>query len=135
MAIAETKKALERHLNSLTPSLPTAFEGVSFDPPATMYQRCQWRIDDPSDPVLGAGYHRENTQFQVFVVDVSNKGTGAAIARAELLREHFKKGSTFTEGGHRIMILSTPHITAPPPVGEKVLVAVFISVTTEVYEV
>lgn len=134
MAIVETKKALERRLNSLTPSIPTAFEGVSFDPPATMYQSCQFVINQPDTPTLGTNYYRERIQFQVFVIGEPNKGTATAITRAELIRQHFPRGSTFFEGAFRIYILTTPHVGSTAKIGTRTIVPVMIDVVTEVYE-
>lgn len=133
MAILETKRALERHLMALVPVLPTAFEGLSFDPPTTMYQRCQFLIQSPDDPVLGTGYYRERIQFQVFIVGEANKGTAEAIQRAEIVRERFKKGTTLLEGGFRIHILSTPKVGSVSPVGTRTITPVLIDVVTEIY--
>jgi hypothetical protein len=138
MPILSTKKALERRLMTLTPSVPTAFEGVSFTPPATIYQRCQFRLDGTDDPTLGAGagigYHRERIQMQVFIVAEANKGTAAAITRAQLIRDLFKKGTTLLEGVYRIHITSTPTMGSASPIGTRTIVPVFVNVWTEVYE-
>lgn len=133
MAIAETKRALERHLNGLIPTLPTAYEGASFEPPTTMYQRVQLVIRKPTDPVIGAGYHRDNLQLQIFIVGESNKGTAESIARAELVRDRFKKGTTFQEGVFRIHILETPSVGSVQPIGTRTITPVMIDVVTEVY--
>ena len=37
-------------------------------------------------------------------------GTGALLARAELIRSYFAKGMTFVNGGLRIQILQTPQL-------------------------
>ena len=118
---------------ALVPVLPTAFEGLSFDPPTTMYQRCQFLIQSPDDPVLGTGYYRERIQFQVFIVGEANKGTAEAIQRAEIVRERFKKGTTLLEGGFRIHILSTPKVGSVSPVGTRTITPVLIDVVTEIY--
>ena len=133
MAIAETKRALERNLNGLTPTLPTAYEGVNFDPPTTIYQTVQFVIRKPDDPVLGTGYYRERLELQVFIVGEANKGTAASITRAELVRDRFKKGTTLTEGAFKIYILETPHVGSTAPVGNRTITPVFIDVVTEVY--
>lgn len=142
MAILETKRCLERRLMTLAPAIPTAFEGVSFDPPATMYQRVQLMVKKPADPTLGVGYHRDEMQLQVFIVDAastnsglntSTSGTNITIARAELTREHFKKGTTFEEGAFRIHILTTPTVGSSAQVGTRTIIPVLIDVITEVY--
>lgn len=133
MAIAETKRALERHLNGLIPTLPTAYEAVSFEPPTTMYQRVQLVVRKPTDPVIGAGYHRDNLQLQIFIVGEANKGVAESITHAELVRDRFKKGTTFQEGLFRIHILETPTVGSVQPIGTRTITPVLIDVITEVY--
>lgn len=133
MAVLETKRCLERRLMALTPSLPTSFEGVSFDPPLTMYQSCQLSIGKPDDPTIGDKYYRERVQFQIFIVDAPNNGTSAAITRAELIRNHFRKGLTLTESGFNIYILNTPQVGSTAQIGTRTIVPVMIDVVTEVY--
>lgn len=131
--IVNIKRACEKHLMALAPSLPTGFEGVDFTTPNTMYQRCQFVVNPPDDPVFGTGYHRERVEFQVFVVDVAGKGTTAAIQRAELIRNHFAKGTTLTESGTPVHILSTPQIAGTKVSNGRVIVPVLISAVAEVY--
>lgn len=132
MAIAETKKAAERHLNTLAPALPTAWESFEFTPPATIYQVVQFSINPPEDPVLGVGYYRERIQMQVFIVGPLNKGTGDVIARAELVRNRFKKGTFLTEGGVSIHVLSTPQITGTSITDTRLVCPVLIDLVAEV---
>lgn len=133
MAIIEVKRAAERHLKNLTPSMPTAWEGVSFTPPSDMYQRVQFTITRPTDPVLGTGFHRENITMQVFVVGATNKGTAEVIAKAEAIRQHFAKGWTALEGNVRIHVLNTPQIAGNAVVSDRVICPVLIELVAEVY--
>ena len=49
--ILNIKKALERRLSQVAGSIPTAYEGVEFNPPVNaMYQRTQIVINRPRDP-------------------------------------------------------------------------------------
>lgn len=132
MAIVETKRAAERHLNGLTPQLPTAWEAHEFKPPATMYQMVQFSINPPEDPVLGTGYYRERIQMQVFVVGKLNEGTGDVLARAELIRNRFKKGTFLTENGVDIHILSTPQIAGTSVTDTRVVCPILIDLVSEV---
>lgn len=133
MAIIEIKRAAERKLNALTPVVQTAWEGVSFNPPDGLYQRVQFTIQSPDDPVLGTGFHRERMTMQVFVVGAANKGTSEVINRAELIRNHFAKGLTLQEGNIRIHVLSTPQIAGNTIVSERVICPVLIQLVAEVY--
>ena len=133
MAILEIKRAAERHLLGLTPTLPTAWEGVSFTPPSTIYQRVQVQPRRIEDPVLGTGFHREFVSFQVFVVSPVNKGTAEAISRAELIRDRFKKGTSLLENNIRIHVLSTPQIAGASVQQDRIIVPVLIELVAEVY--
>lgn len=131
-AIKDIKKAAEVHLASLTPALPTSFEGSNFTPPAGMYQICQIVIQPPEDPVFGKGYYRERVQFQVFVSAPSGSGTGDVLSRAELIREHFPKGLSIQEGNTLIHVLTTPFMGSARVVNNRLLVPVLINLTGEV---
>lgn len=133
MAILESKRCLERRLVALTPNIPTAFEGVSFTPPETMYQRVQLMVKNPTDPTLGTYFTRENLQLQIFIVDKPNNGTAAALTRAELTRDWFKKGTTFQEGAFRLHVLTTPQVGSTAQIGTRTVVPVLIDVTVEIY--
>ena len=133
MAIIEIKKAAEKHLNTLTPSVPIAWESVSFTPPTGLYERVQFIIQRPEDPVLGAGFHRERITMQVFCLGPTNKGTAEVLTRAELIRNHFKKGTVLTEGNVKIHILATPQIAGISVVTDKVICPVLIELVAEVY--
>lgn len=133
MAIIEVKRAAERHLQNLTPVIPTAWEGVSFTPPSELYQRVQFMIQRPTDPVLGKGFYRENITMQIFVVGATNKGTAEVINRAELIRNHFSKGFTMLEDNIRIHVLNTPQVTGTSITSERVICPVLIELVAEVY--
>ena len=134
MSIIEAQTAVRRRLAALTPALPTAFEGIPFVPPTGMYQRLQFVINPPTDPVFGAGYHRENIQVQIFVADKLDVGTAGAITRAQVLRDWFYKGLTLTESGVRMHVLRTPQIAGATVAGDRVIVPVLIPLTVEIYE-
>lgn len=133
MAIIEIKKAAERHLNSLTPTVPIAWEGVSFTPPTGLYERVQFTIQPPEDPVLGKGFHRERMTMQVFCLGATNKGTAEVLTRAELIRSHFKKGTVLVEGNVKIHVLTTPQVAGTSTVSDKVICPVLIELVAEVY--
>jgi hypothetical protein len=133
MAIIEIKRAAERKLQALTPSIPIAWESVSFEPPVGLYQRVQFTIQTPDDPVLGTGFHRERLQMQVFVIGAGNKGTSEVITHAELIREHFKKGLVLQEGNIKIHVLRTPQVAGTTIASERIVCPVIIQLVAEVY--
>jgi hypothetical protein len=133
MAIIQIKRAAERRLLALTPTLATAWEGVSFEPTASIYQRVQFTIQAPEDPVLGVGFHRERVTLQVFIVGSANKGTSEVITQAELVRNHFAKGLVLEEDNVKIHVLKTPQIAGNTIVSERVICPVLIQLVAEVY--
>jgi Bacteriophage related domain of unknown function len=131
--ILNIKKATERRLNAITPTVPTGYEGVEFTPPVNaMYQRCQLVFNQVLDPSFPIGYHREEVQLQVFVCDIKGKGTGTAIARAELLRSNFHKGLSLTEGNTSVRVLSTPKIGSAFIAQDRIIIPVIVDLTCEV---
>ena len=133
MAIIEIKRAAERKLSTLAPTIQTAWEGVSFNPPNTLYQRVQFVIQSPDDPVFGTGFHRERMQMQIFLVGAANKGTSEVITRAESIRLLFAKGLVMQEGNIKIHVLKTPQVAGTSIVSERVICPVIIELVAEVY--
>lgn len=133
MSVEIVKKAVRLHLATMTPSLPTAYEGMSFDPPSGMYQRLQFTVQRPDDPVIGDKYYRERVQAQIFVNDQAGLGTNTVGTHAELIRQHFPKGLTLIQDGMRIYVLGTPQISGVAVVQNRVICPVLINIVGEVY--
>ena len=134
MTIKKDEKAVRRHLLTLSPQLPTAYEATPFTAPTGMYQRLQFVVNPPTDPTFGNYYHRENIQVQNFVADKLDVGTTGAITRAQALRALFHKGIKKVEDGVRMIILRTPQIAGATVAGDRVIVPVLIPLTEEIYE-
>ena len=132
--ILNAKKAVERRLATLLPSLPTSYEGVKFTPPSSMYLRTQFQLQSPDDPVIGDSYYRERITFQVFVVDTLDKGTALAISKAEEIRSLFAKGTTMQEDGNNIYVLTTPQLTGTAITNDRLVVPVLVTLVVEVYK-
>ena len=126
------RQALETTLINLQPSVPTAIEGVDFDPPAGLYQRCQLLIRQPDDVVLGTQYYRENVDFQVFVVAPAGLGLGEGLDQAVRVRNAFPKGWYMQQGEVSLRGLRTPQIGSTMPADGKVVIPVTIRLTCEV---
>ena len=126
------KKLLENRLLTLSPALPTAFEGVYFTPPTTKYLRAVVNMRQPDDSVLGSSYYREIISFNVYVVDQINIGTGGAISTAGAIRDLFQKGTAIVEDNVTIKIIETPQIQGTSVASERLVVPVLISAIAEV---
>lgn len=134
MSITTAQTAVRRRLAALTPSLPTAFEGIPFTAPTGMYQRLQFVISPPTDPTYGTYFHRENIQVQIFVADQLDVGTAGAFSRAQVLRDWFYKGLTLEESGVRMHVLRTPQIAGASVTSDRIIVPVLIPLIVEVYQ-
>lgn len=132
--INDIKRASERKLLSISPSLATSFEAIEFNPPVDlMYQRCQFLIMPPDDSSFPTGYYRERVQMQVFVADTLGHGTTAANERAELIRSTFFRGLSYTENSIHIRVLETPKIQSAFVSQDRVIVPVMIDLNCDVY--
>lgn len=135
MALSNIKKALEKHLALLTPALSTAYESVSFSPvQGVPYQRVYTIPRRPENPTIGDSYYREVGEFQIFLAYPNNKGSGEILARAELVQQHFARGTTLTEGGLDINIMRTPQIAGSTISGDRIMVPVIIQYSAGVLQ-
>ena len=133
MSVQVLKKAARLKLAELTPAIPTAYEAFPFDPPAGLYQRLQFVVQRPDDPVLGDQYYRERIQMQVFLNAPAGVGTSQVDTQAELLRQHFRKGLSFEQDGMNVYVLRTPQISGTIVLQNRVIIPVFIELVGEVF--
>ncbi len=131
MPILSAKRACERRLATL--GLPTAYEGVSFTPPPTLYLATQFRVNQADEPTISDTYYRERITLQVFVCDVLNKGTASAITTAEQVRALFPKGLTLTEGSFTIQFVNQANIKGSVVTEDRIVYPVMIDMFVEVY--
>lgn len=133
MSSLVTKKLLEKHLLEITPSLATAFEGVTYTPVSgTPYQRVVALPRSTQNPTMGDEYYREIGVLQVFLYYPINTGSGAALARAELIRNKFKRGTTLIDGNVKVHIIYTPSVRGSAVVNDRLMVPVSIDYTAEI---
>jgi len=128
-------KAFHARLDTVNPSLETAYESVSFTPiEGVPYQRVQLVPRTPENPTLGDTYYREVGEFQIFLCYPSNKGTLDILERAELTRDAFKRGLTLVEAGTVITIMRTPSIGAPGITGTRLVVPIIVKYKVDVFD-
>jgi hypothetical protein len=133
--ILNTKRAVERRLKTAFPTTAIAYEGVSFNPPSNaLYMHTQFVVRTPDEPTIGSKYYREVISFQVFVCDVTNKGTSNAIGVAEQVRTLFDKGLYLEEQTTRIHITRTPQMAGASIVEDRIVVPVLIELWAEAYK-
>jgi len=111
MSVVDVRAALEKHLNTMAPALSTAWENQDYKPPGpkTPYQRVWLLLAQPENPETGVGY-REIGYLQVTLFYPIQDGSGAAAARAALIRSHFPRNLSITQGSIVVTVDRTPEI-------------------------
>lgn len=111
MSLVLVRSALEVALAAMSPSLPTAYENRPYTPVnGTAYQRVHLMPADPLSMEMSQRLHREQGFLQVTLCYPLGGGSGAAAARAELIRSTFYAGRTFTSGSINVTIDGTPSV-------------------------
>lgn len=111
MSLLAVRQSLENAINGMTPSLATAWENVPFTPTdGVPYQRIYLLAGEPSNPEMGA-FTQERGFLQINLCYPLGAGPAAAMARAQLIRSSFMRGTTLTTSGIATIIEKTPEIS------------------------
>ncbi len=109
MSDQNVRRALEQRLAAMSPAIPTAWENVHFTPTVgTAWQRANMLPAAPDNTMLGPREWMEIGIFQVTLFYPQGVGSADAQARAEAVREHFKRGTTLSHSGVTTIITHTP---------------------------
>lgn len=112
--------ALQTKLDAMSPALSTAYENVAFEPvPGIPYQAAYFLPATPENPTMGDDYYRMIGIFQVDLFYPLSVGTGAAEARAELIKAAFKRGTSMTSGTVTVITDKTPEISPGRKEGDR----------------
>ncbi|MFA9200503.1 MAG: phage tail terminator-like protein [Cypionkella sp.] len=118
------RAALETALAAMSGNLATAWENVPYTPvPGTPYQRVYLLPVEPDNPTIGR-FTTEKGVFQVSLYYPLDTGSAAAAARAELIRDTFYRGASFTSGGLTTIIERTPEIAPALTLDDRFVVPV-----------
>lgn len=111
MSIQLIQAALETKLATLTPAMATVYENTSFTPvTGVAYQRVYHLLNKPTDLALGGDLVQDQGIFQITLAYPQNAGRGAAMARAQMVRDHFRPPLTLTNGAVKVEIVKTARI-------------------------
>lgn len=110
MSALLVRKALEVALAAMTPALATAWENAPYSPVnGTPYQQVAVLLAEPVNSEMNS-FHTEQGFLQVDLKYPLNGGPAAATARAELIRDTFFRGASFSASGVTVNIERTPEI-------------------------
>jgi hypothetical protein len=126
MSVSEIAKALEKKLQDGFSDLPIAWENVKFDTPDGPYQVANILYAEPENPAQGDTFFRQRGFLQVSLQYPIDTGKGAAMARAELLRDTFHRGLSLTVDAVTTIIEKTPEIGAGRNIEARYVVIVRI---------
>ena len=134
MSIVNIRAALETRLNTLSPALSTAWEGVPFIPSTgTPYQNVNVLMNESENPTLGDAMYRQRGFMQVLLCYPPGTGAKAAATRAELVRNHFPRGLGLSSGGTDVLIDRTPSIAPAIIDGDRYRVPVTIYFSADIF--
>lgn len=127
MSQVSIRAALETALNALAPAIATAWENVTFAPPAssTPYQAAFILFAEPENPEAGA-VRFERGIFQVNLLYPLKAGDSTARARAEMVRTAFYRGRSMSSGGVTVVVEKTPEAGQGTVSGDRWLIPVKI---------
>jgi hypothetical protein len=120
MSQAAVRSALENRLNAMAPSLATAWENVSFAPPAVTvpYQKSHVLFARPDNAEWGKGRF-EQGYLQVTLMYPQNQGSINAAARAKAIGDWFPKALTLTHSGINTSINKPAEVGNGVPDGDR----------------
>ena len=120
MTVALIRKALETRLAAITPAMPTAFENVAFTPTAGVtYQRSNLLPNTPDDAQIGSKVYFERGVYQVTICAPAGSGPATAEARAQLVKDAFKRGTSLVEGAITVIIMNAPSVSSAMIDGDR----------------
>lgn len=132
--LIDITKAFHARLATVSPSISTAYEAVSFTPiEGVPYQRVQLVPRTPENPTLGDTYYREVGEFQIFLCYPLNQGTFNILQQAQLTRDVFKRGVALVYGSTTLTIMRTPNIGSPGVAGTRLVLPLIVKYKVDVF--
>lgn len=114
------RDALEGALDAIAPALDTVHGNEAYTPiTGRPYQEVHVMFATPSNPTMGDGFYQELGVLQVTLLYPPGEGSAAAAARAGLIRQALKRGSTFAAGGITVQIDKTPEVSGGVVDGDR----------------
>jgi hypothetical protein len=111
MSQANIRNALESALAAIAPAIDIVHENEAYSPIAGVpYQEVFVMFATPANPTMGDGFYQELGVLQISLQYPTGAGTADAAERAASIRDVFRRGASFTDGGITVQIDKTPAI-------------------------
>lgn len=135
MSIQKIKIALETEVKTLSTGITIGWENVKFTPPVdgSPYMLVYMLPATPENPTMGDGFYREIGLMQLTLSYPVNGGSGKAYAKAQEIRELFKRGSSYSSGGYTVTIARTPTIGPGVVQGERFVLPIRVQYFSNVF--
>lgn len=123
-----TRLAFEEAINTISPTIATAYENVSFTPSSGVPYQELYDIPASNDHLFMDNSEFEGLGiFQITLKYPSGQGMKTVSNRAELYVSSFPVGTKLTKNGEVITVLQTPKVNNLGVDGDRVIVAVSIN--------
>lgn len=134
MSTLKIQQALETRLATMSPALATVAENVDYTPTTgTPYQRLTMVTGEPDNSSIGQRHYIEVGVFMVTLCYPKNTGANACRTRAESVRTLFKRGTTLTIDGIRIIVPRTPKVSTGYVDGDRFCIPVTITYEADIF--
>lgn len=129
------KSLIRAAFEAIPGGLLTAFPNRKFNPPAlsVAWQKFNVVFARPEEQTAGTGFYREIGFLQATLFYPIGEDEGAALERAELVRNSFPKGSSLAKDGITVHFNNVGQIMEGPPTDENYVVIVRVPFYADVY--
>lgn len=125
MSLEKIRDALEAALEAITPAIDTVHENEEYSPqPGVPYQETFLLVAMPNNSTLGDGFYQEQGVLQVNLKYQPGAGPADAVARAEMIRSAFKRGTSLILNGVTVQIDKTAAVSSGTVDGDRFKVVV-----------
>lgn len=127
------RRALEKRLSAMSPALETAYENAAFTPVVgAPYQKVNLLPATPDNSIQGSTTYFERGIFQVMLLYPINTGANAAESHAELVKAQFKRGTSMTESGVTVNVITSPRLAPALVDGDRYCLPISITYQAQV---
>ena len=126
--------AMQKRLAAMSGGIATSGLNISYTPAAgTPYQEISLLPAKPDNSSAGTGHHIKSGTFQVLLRYPQGAGAGPAMRQADLIEQHFRRGTLLTEGGLSVVVTETPAQGPGLNVGDRYCLPVSIRYQADVF--
>jgi hypothetical protein len=128
MSISKIKAALEIKLNSISPTIATEYENVSFTPQSGVpYQTLNLMPALNEIMFINEASYKSIGIFQITLKYPINQGTSVIMTRADLYLTNFKANTKLIKDGITVKVMDAPDVRVLGVVGDRYVVVLSVN--------